>query len=187
MAVGLNNTMDDAVEDSKPAKSRFSRLRFSRRGLLKVLLGLAVVFCIGLAIYVFITWKQSIPPALPQEITSSVYYQIYEPSHMPKGYTFKSDSVTSHNGLIFYKFVNGKKVITVTQQATPKSNIDLSKLEGYTSLQVPAGKAASGQSVGNPSAIIITDSTLINITSSKGVTKQEVTSVAQRMKPAEQP
>ncbi len=164
---------------------RLHRLKTGRKGFLKVLAGVVVVFCIGFAVYSFVAWRQSIPPPLSQDITSSVYYQIYQPSQMPRGYHLKPDSVTSHNGLVIYKLISGKNTITVTQQAAPHTSIDLSKLEGYTSLNVPIGRAASGQSVGNPSAIIITDSTLINITSSKGVTKQEVTDIAQKMKAAE--
>jgi len=174
--------------ETKPKKRRFSHLTGTKRGLLKILTIVVSVFCIGALVYLYIAREQGIPPSLPQDTISSLNYQVFYPTRIPKGYSYKKGTATSHNGLLFYKFVNGKKVITITEQAAPPKYIDLNKIvEGYTALKVPIGRAAVGTSVGNPSVIIITDTTLINITSSKGVAKNQVTSLAQKMKLVESP
>ncbi len=186
----LHKNEETAKPKTQPIKKRFSylkakkRLTFTKRGLIKILAILLGVLCIVMGVYQYIAWRHSFPPPLPKDAISSLNFKVFYPTRMPKGYRYKNDSATSHNGLLFYKFINGKKLITVTEQAAPPKNIDLHKIvEGYTDLKVTIGQAAVGTSVGNPSVIIITDTTLINITSGKGVTKNEVIDVAQKIKP----
>lgn len=177
--------LNSCMENTK--RGELFRLRTLRRTtVLKILVAGLMTVGIGAAIYSYTSWKQTIPPPLPQDLISSVGYPVYYPSHIPRGYHFKVDSIANHNGLLFYKFINGNRVITVTQQATPAQKVDLNKLEGYSELQLTIGRAATGQSVGNPSVIILTDSTLVNITSNKDVTKDQVLTVAKNMKLVEE-
>lgn len=170
----------------QPAIQHFFRYGPTRRRSIIILIVAASIMSISFCIYCFISWRQTFPPALPENIRSSVLYQVYYPSQVPAGYRFKTDSAKSHNGLLFFKFTHGKKVITVTEQAAPAINLDFSKIEGgYTTLLLPLGKAAVGTSVGNPSIIIVTDTTLISINSNKGVSKNDVLAVAQKIKPVD--
>lgn len=153
------------------------------RDFLKILAVTLGIFLIGILGYLYNSYRRSFPPSLPQSVIGSVNFKIYYPSRVPSGYLYKKGSATSHNGLLFSKFINGKKIITVTEQAAPAANIDFNKLEGgYTSIESSIGRAAVGISVGNPSIIIITDSTLISINSSKGVPKDQVIGFAKNMK-----
>jgi len=173
----------DNTSPVQPKKRLFSRFR-DKRWLVRKALPVSIgIVCVGFIIYLFLMWKQTIPTPLPQDSVSSLNYQVYYPSHIPSGYRYKTGSATSHNGLLFFKFNNGKKVITVTEQAAPPKSLDVIKiLGGYTSLSLSIGKAGVGASVGRPAVIIITDTTLINITSSQGVTKDQVIAIAQKMK-----
>lgn len=152
-----------------------------KKSIFKFLALFLSILSIGILVYMYITVKQTTPPPLPKDAVAGLSFKIYYPTRMPQGYQFKKGSITALNGLLFYKFENDKKIITVSEQVAPPKSFKLSSLEGYTSITVPAGKAATGKSVGNPSVIILTDTTLINITSSKGVSKDTVISFAQKM------
>jgi hypothetical protein len=123
------------------------------------------------------------PPAQLVNIADSIYYPIYYPSRLPSGYSYTDGSAKIQNSFVYYKLHNGTKTITVTQQAVPASSVNLQKLPEYSNLNVPAGPAAIGVSVGNPSAVVAADSTLVNVNSSKGVSKDTVIAVAKNIKP----
>ena len=170
------------VPANKPPKQRFSDIKVTRKVFKKIIAVIIGAVCTGILIYFYIAWRQSIPTPLPTDAVSSLNFEVYYPSRIPSGYSYKKNSATSHNGVLFFKFVNGKKIITVTEQAVPPKSLDVYKIAGgYTALKISIGKAGLGTSVGWPSVIIITDSTLINITSSQGVTKDQVIAVAQKM------
>ena len=165
----------------KPKKQRSSKLKSKKKVYVTLIAFIIFILCAGISIYAYTSWKQSIPPALSQDSIGTLNFQVYYPSRMPPGFRFKKGSISSQNGLFFYKFINGKKVITVTEQVAPPKSFKLTNLKGYTSISVPIGKAATGTSVGNPSVIIVTDTTLVNITSTKGVPKENVFFLAQKM------
>jgi hypothetical protein len=113
-------------------------------------------------------------------MADKVSFTVYYPSKLPSGYKYTDDSVKLNSGLFYYKLHNGKKTVTVTQQAV-FGTVNLQKLPKYSSLDVPAGPAALGISVGNPSAVVSTGSTLVSINSSKGVSKDTVIAIAKNI------
>lgn len=181
-----NSNTGSSIHQNSQEKSttrRIKRPKVTKKVIVNAVELTLSIFCIGILINLFVSWRHTIPPALPTEAISSLNYQIYYPTQMPAGYRYKKDSANSHNGLLFYKFVRGKNVITVTEQTAPPKSINLYKISGgYTKLNIPLGDAGVGTSVGNPAVMIITDTTLINITSSKGVAKDQVISLAKKMK-----
>ena len=118
---------------------------------------------------------------LPPNVTSSLSYPIYYSPGNSNGYAYQVGSEKIKAGILFYTMVNGSKRIFITEQATPTNTINLNSLPKHTPLDVPIGKAVLGTGLGNPSIVITTPSTLIQLTSSKGVTKADIVSVAQSL------
>ena len=141
----------------------------------------AIIILIVLAGFLYLK-KPAAPPAQLVDLADTVNYSVYYPSRLPGGYVYTGGSAKIQTGLLYYKLHNGAKTITVTQQPVVGSPINLQKLPQYKSLDVPAGPAAIGVSVGNPSAVIATGSTLVNINSSKGVSKDSVIAIAKKIK-----
>jgi len=138
---------------------------------------LAIVGTIG-----FFTLNSQHPPQQLINIAEEVNFPIYYPSELPAGYSFMDNSAKYQSGFLYYKLHKGNKIISITQQPIPAAAVNLQKLPRYSSLSVPAGPAALGVSVGNPSAVIATGSTLVNINSSKGVSKDDVVAIAKHIK-----
>jgi hypothetical protein len=136
----------------------------------------------GLASAYYLNNRVTLPPQIVN-LADTVNFTVYYPSKLPSGYTYTDGSAKIQTGLFYYRFHNGTKVISVTEQPIPASAVNLQNLPKYSSLNVPAGPAAIGVSIGNPSVVIATGSTLVNLSSSKGVTKTEIVSIAQKMTP----
>lgn len=158
---------------------KLSRSRVPKKMIL-VLSAILLISCIGTSYYYFN--KKSTATAmlpLPANIINGVDFPLYVPSMLPTGYGYKAGSANIRNGILFYKLSSGAKTITITEQSLPSIAIDLTKVPSYSSLKVPAGRGAIGVSVGNPSVIIMTDTTMININSTKDTPKDIVSNLAQ--------
>jgi hypothetical protein len=147
----------------------------------KILIGIILILLITAAAGSYKLFRTAALPAQVVNIADTLNYSVYYPSKLPGGYSYTDGSANLKTGLFYYKLHNGKKTITVTQQPV-LGTIDLRKLPKYSSLNVPAGPAAIGVSVGNPSVVIATGSTLVNINSSKGVSRDSVIAVARKIK-----
>lgn len=176
----------DAPTQPQMSPKQLGRAKLARLPSRKTLL-LFLVAAIFLASvsggYAYYLTRRAVTPPLPMNLVAATSFRVYYPERLPSGYQYMTGSAKFVTGLFSYKLKNGSKVITVLEQAAPPKAIDLGAVEGFTSLKVATGRAAIGQIVGNPSAIVITDSTLVNITSSKGVSKESVTLIAQKLKP----
>lgn len=136
---------------------------------------------IGTVILFFMSRSQA-PPKQVVSMVDSVNFPVYYPSKLPVGYSYVDSSAKFQSGFLYYKLHNGTKVITVTQQGISSNAVNLHKLPSYSSLNVPAGPAAIGISVGNPSVVIATGSTLVSLNSTKGVSKDTVVAIAKRIR-----
>lgn len=101
---------------------------------------------------------------------------------MPAGYIYMKDTATFQIGQVFYKFANGKKKVTVNEQPLTQNKPDLSLLAGYTLFDSPVGKAAVGTNLGEPTAVVVTDTTVITMNSIGGVSRQDLTSAINNLK-----
>ena len=177
---------DTKISDDSLSSSKVRRIIPSRKPVKSSLIALpilAVLAIAGLGISKYMNKSQPFIPPLPSNIISGLNFRVYYPSKLPPGYEYQDKSAGTQPGLFYYKLKNGNKTITITQQLAPPSGVDLTALPSYSNLSVPNGKAALGISVGNPSAVIIIDRTIININASKGVTKEAVSGIARDIKP----
>jgi hypothetical protein len=134
--------------------------------------------------------NQSKPPAaaapsipLPASISSKVNFPVYYPSSTPAGYTYSNGSAAVQNGLVFFKMFNGNKFVFFTEQASPSKPVDLSALPNYQQFSVPAGTAAIGTNLGKPAGLVLSGSTLINVSTSGGVTAGELNDIFRSLAP----
>jgi hypothetical protein len=111
---------------------------------------------------------------IPSSITRQVNYSLYFPSPMPPGYTYMKQTATFEIGDVFYKFSNGTKRVTVKEEPLNGNKPDLSLLAGYARFDLPFGQAAIGTSIGQPAAVVVTNSTVISLNGVGGVTQNDL-------------
>jgi hypothetical protein len=135
---------------------------------------LAAVLCGGIVLI-----RNSGP--LPKQIRTNTSFTLYYPSSLPKGYTYDKKLTRQDAGIVFYNFRSDKHVISVSQQALPDHPPDINNLGGFSKLDVTAGKAAVGISGSSPTAIVLTNSTIITINGSKDTPQDVVATLAKNL------
>lgn len=111
---------------------------------------------------------------LPASVTQQAKFDVFFPSPMPPGYTYMKDTATFQIGQVFYKFSSGRKRVTVREEPLNGNKPNLDLLSGYTRLSSPIGQAAIGTSVGQPTAVVVTNTTVITMNSIGGVTQDDL-------------
>jgi hypothetical protein len=159
-----------AVAAPAPAQSR-SRNKISKKLtiVIAILLAAAAIFGAG-----YLLKGSNDSNGIPASITRQVNYDLYFPSPMPPGYIYMKDTATFQIGQVFYKFANGKKRVTVNEQPMPETKPNLNLLAGYTQFQSAVGKAAIGTSVGEPTAVVLTPTTIITMHCIGGVSQDDL-------------
>lgn len=120
--------------------------------------------------------------SLPAKVTGQADYTVYFPSPMPPGYSYMKDTATFQIGQVFYKFNNGRKRVTVKEEPVPNQKPNLSLLAGYRQFDTPIGKAALGSTFGQPIAVVVTNSTIITLNGTGGVTDDELMTAVKNLK-----
>lgn len=119
--------------------------------------------------------------ALPSTITNRAAFSLYYPSPMPAGYTYRKDSANFENDIVFYILQNNNQTVFVSEQAIPTAPPDINNLLGFKSLTTPAGNAAVGLVGGRPTAILLSNTTLITITGSGNTPKDTIAALTTNM------
>jgi hypothetical protein len=129
-------------------------------------------------------WHHGSKEPLSATVRKQAGFPLYYPSEVPAGYTLKQDSVRLDNGIVFYSLVRGAKTILFSQQEVPTSPPDLAHLQGFKKVTTFNGDdVAVGTSNGQPTALLLTDTTLITVTGSKDASKDAIFKLAQDMQP----
>lgn len=139
-----------------------------------------IIATIGVAVLYYVKSKS---PAIPSSVTQSVSFPVYYPSSLPNGYKYMTGSAKSQSGLLFFKFTNGSSKISATEQSAPSAKIQLSSLPKFSSIKVSEGQASVGTSLGAPSAVLLTNSTLIDLIGEGKASKNDIIFITQNMKP----
>lgn len=119
---------------------------------------------------------------IPASIARQVNYDLYFPAPMPTGYTYMKDTATFQIGQVFFKFANGQKRVTVNEQPLTDPEPDLSKLEGYTQFRSPVGPAAIGMEITEPTAVVLTPTTIITMHCIGGVSPADLKTAINNLK-----
>jgi hypothetical protein len=167
-------------DSSSPDPKISSRKDHRKKNTKKLVLILVVVAGIVAASMLLIRQDQEVTP-FPVDITAGLPYRVYYPQAKTSGYSYKDGTAKLQSGILFYTLANGSKKIFVTEQAVPSKAINLKSLPKHSPIDMPIGRAVIGTGLGNPSIVIITPTTLVQLTSSKGVTKTDIINVAQKL------
>jgi hypothetical protein len=162
------------LEEDKPKK----RTRWYRSKITWVIFIFLLLVILGIVGF-FVERENNVTP-LPENIVNSILFPAYYPSANPAGFKYVKDSAKISSGFLYYKFANGSKVISVTEQEVPQG-VNLHALPNYNDFQLGIGKAVIGTSLNKPSAVILTPTTLVNLTSAKFTTKNQLIIFAQSL------
>lgn len=169
------------IEQPTPAPQRRPKANRKLGGRL-----LAAGACLGVAGLLFgagYSLKSSdSSKSLPAAVTAQADYTVYFPSPMPPGYSYMKDTATFQIGQVFYKFNNGSKRVTVKEEPLPNPAPDLSLLAGYRRFTASVGKAALGATFGQPTAVVVTPSTVITLNGTGGVTDDDLIAAINNLK-----
>jgi hypothetical protein len=131
-----------------------------------------------------IYFHRSTPP-LPKTVTGGVNFPVYYPSYLPKGYAFDKSSTHLENQILFFGLSNKKEKISISEQAAPKNPPDfeliLKRNISFKKLDLTGGQAIYGVSQNIPAAIILTNTTLINISGSSNIPLDNIAKITQSL------
>lgn len=169
--------MDDEGKAATPA-SRKRRLRL-------FVVASAAITTLICAILAAAIIKTHSPYGLPAAIVQQAGFPLYFPSSLPNSYTYKDGSARQSGGIVFYALQNGQKQISISEQAAPANPPDFSAIQksntSFRALNIVGGQAIYGVYQGTPAAILLTNTTLININGAKNMPLDVVAKVAQDM------
>lgn len=174
--------VDQPHQPIQPATTRVHSKRLKLSG--KAMSIIAAVIVAGAAIFGagYLLKGSNDSKGIPASITRQVNYDLYFPSPMPGGYIYMKDTATFQIGQVFYKFANGKKRVTVNEQPMSDPKPNLSKLPGYTQFQSPVGPAAIGSDLGEPTAVVLTPTTVITMHCVGGVNSGDLKTAVNNLK-----
>jgi hypothetical protein len=129
--------------------------------------------------------KDSSP--LPKSARQAVNFPLYYPSHLPEGYKLEKGSAKAENNIVFYSISNNGKKISVSEQAAPINPPDFEIIQksntAFRKINVTGGQAIYGVSQKVPAAIMITNTTMINISGSSNIPLDLIGKLTQSMSP----
>jgi hypothetical protein len=118
---------------------------------------------------------------LPASLLKKISFPAYYPYTLPSGYSYKPDSAYVQSGLLFFKLINSSDTILFTEQAAPANPVNLDSLSAFDKSYINVGRLAIGNSSGQTSAIVVTDTTLVNINGGTA-TKNDLSLIANGLK-----
>ena len=107
---------------------------------------------------------------IPQAISSGVSFPLYYPQNLPAGYVADKTSFRIDGGIVFFTVTNADSSLYITEQLLPKNKPDLKYLEntlGFKRIDSKAGSAVLGMNGDQPTAIVITNTSLVTIHATK--------------------
>lgn len=152
------------------------------KGYRRTTVRVAVIIILLISISAVLLLDQRDKSPISTAVMKNAGFPLYYPSPLPLGYSYQKGSVKLESGILFYTLQdNGGNNITVSEQATPANPPDLSHLIGFTTLQTLAGNTVIGSSLGRPTAIILSNTTLTTITGTKNTPSDVITLTARAM------
>ena len=146
--------------------------RISKKVVGSVVLVVVIVSLLGVMVFhkkTVITPPSQPLATIPLSVRRSVSFPLYFPSAPSPGYSLLTDSVRTDSGVVFFAFSKGVFRVFVSEQTPPQKLPDFQKLKdllGFKKLDEPyATDAVIGAYAGQPTAIILTNTTMITLTS----------------------
>lgn len=142
-----------------------------------------VVVIASVVTTVIIKNKNSNP--FPKNIRTSADFPLYYPDSLPSGYELSRASIKYDRNIVFYNISHGNSEIRISEQSKPTNPPDFSAIQkaysSFRKVDIPAGQAISGDYRGTPTAIMLTNTTLINLSASQGTPEDVLVKLVQSL------
>jgi hypothetical protein len=130
-------------------------------------------------------WRYKISSAshIPKNIVKSVNFSVFYPSPLPDNYSLNKDSIKIQTRILFFTLQNGDNKISVSEQSAPSNppNLQLLTQAGFSKINTTLGQAVQGTNGSRAVAVLLTNTTLINVIGSSSTPSDAVTSVITRL------
>jgi len=163
----------------KPPGHKKNRLRFAVIGGVTLL----VIIVVGLGFF-----KLRSGDGLPKSIVKSSNLTLYYPSELPRGYALDRSTAREVDGIVFFtiKDTASDRQIVFSEQVAPTNPPDFDAIQKSSSSLKKANVAGSQGVIGvyqsTPTAIILTNTTLINISGSKNTPEDAVANLVKSLR-----
>jgi hypothetical protein len=138
----------------------------------------AVLLVVGA---VFILKPKKTAAVMPSDLAKKATFDVYYPSSLPTGYTYRQDLATYENGGAYYTFVKGPKHIIIRENVTSTGKLDTNEVTDPKPLETAAGKAVIGTNTGQTAAAVLAGKTYVFIYSNNSVPEEEITAIVQNL------
>lgn len=158
--------------------------RIWRPGRRQVIVAAVVACVVALVVFSVYRWHTAdkVTISLPSDITTlAVSFPVYYPSPLPEGYMYEQGSASLQDGVLFYKLHNNMQEMLITEQVAPTNNLLLDSIVGFNGIHTANGTAYVGKNGAQPTAIIRTKSTLINISATPDVSSDLVNATVEAL------
>lgn len=166
-----------AEPPAKTATSKHPRRKY-------VLITVACLLAAGVIAggYWIVVHDDSTSKAHPlSSILASVPHPVYVPSQLPDGFAYKPGSVSRQDGVLFYTLEFAKKSIVIVQQPLPDNDIGISSVKGFSRVDADVGEAYVGKNGEAPTAVVLTEKTLVNITATPDISSDVINGIVRNL------
>lgn len=152
----------------KPARTLQTEPKAKNRKKLIIVMGIMGLIIVSSLSFYFLRSKNPIPENIRKQVTFPVYY----PNKLPAGYSLDKNLIRVENGIMFFSLDSKKnQKIIISEQTAPSNPPDFDTIQkaysSFKKIDVIGGKAIFIISGETPTAILLTNTTLINISASK--------------------
>lgn len=139
---------------------------------------LMLVIIIGwLALQVWGSKQAELRAQLARQATT---FALYYPGKLPDGVVIEKPLVENHEGILMFTLKQTDNTITITQQARPKVMEEVVKTRD---IQSPLGKAYAATLNNRPAGFLVTNETLLIISSVKDLSVDSLEALLKSLEP----
>ena len=147
------------------------------------------IIVLALTAYGVVQYRNGPPvyaSAISDDIRRSADFTLYVPRQLPSGYLLKNDDgVSFTNNILFMQFTRDDQTIFMSEQKRPSPEPSIQTLNGFKSLEVPIGKAVTGEQDGAAATIVLSSDSLITVTSDGSASSADLVLIAKRLQKVE--
>jgi hypothetical protein len=147
--------------------------------------GVIFIVIVILGAYLFFTFQDA--GTLPKNVTKASNLTLYYPTKLPKGYRLDQSTAKYSGGVVFFtlKDVAGNRQVVFTEQAAPANPPDFDAIQksysNFKKISIAGGQGVIGTYRQAPTAIILTNTTLINMSGSSNTPLDTATALVKSL------
>lgn len=167
------------MEEANQKPARILQPAPKRKSHKKLIIGITlIVLVFGLLLGLYLMKPKN---PFPENIRKEISYPLYYPEKLPEGYKLDKSSVKVESNIMFFTLDNEDKKIIVSEQAIPSQPPDLANIQGFKKFNTSSGDAVIGSNVGRPTAILLSNTTLITISGDNKIPQDVIVQTTENM------